>query len=64
MTLTWLDRGDGELADWDQLREETKAAHNNRTASYLLGTPLLADYLEEGLSQFGMSCEEFAMGHL
>jgi hypothetical protein len=33
-------------------------AHNNRTASYLLGTPLLANYLEDALSQFGESCED------
>jgi Protein of unknown function (DUF3775) len=29
------------------------------TADYLLGTPLLADFLEEGLAQFGLSCAEF-----
>ena len=33
-------------------------ADNKRTASYLLGMPLLPDHLEEGLSQLGMSCEE------
>ena len=26
------------------------------TSGYLLGKPLLADYLEEGLSDFGHSC--------
>jgi Protein of unknown function (DUF3775) len=31
---------------------------------YLLGTPLLADFLEEGLTQFGLSCEEFEFGRL
>jgi hypothetical protein len=64
VTLTWLGRGDGSLEDWDQLRAEALRAHNNRTASYLLGTPLLADYLEEGLSQLGLSCDEFEMGRL
>jgi hypothetical protein len=64
VTLTWLGRGDGSLEDWDQLRAEALGAHNNRTASYLLGTPLLADYLEEGLSQLGLSCDEFEMGRL
>jgi hypothetical protein len=38
--------------------------HNNRTASYLLGEPLLSDYLEEGLSQFGLSCAEFEIERL
>jgi hypothetical protein len=27
-------------------------------AEYIIGTPLIADYLEEGLSAFGYSCEE------
>lgn len=58
VTLTWLGRGDGALDDWNDLRAEAARNHNNRTASYLLGMPLLADYLEEAMSQFGISCEE------
>ncbi len=58
VTLAWLGRGDGTLADWNELRAESARAHNNRTASYLLGMPLLPDHLEEALSQFGISCEE------
>jgi hypothetical protein len=58
VTLAWLGRGDGTLDDWSELRAEAARAHNKRTASYLLGMPLLADYLEEALSQFGISCEE------
>ena len=64
VTLAWLGRGDGTLDDWDELRAEALRAHNNRTASYLLGMPLLPDHLEDALSQFGLSCEEFEMGHL
>ncbi len=64
VALAWLGRGDGSLADWEELRAEAARAHNKRTASYLLGMPLLADYLEEGLSEFGRSCEEFEMGRL
>ena len=58
VTLAWLGRGDGSLDDWNDLRAEAARAHNNRTASYLLGMPLLPDYLEEGMAQFGLSCEE------
>lgn len=58
VSLTWLGRGDGSLEDWNDLRAEATRVHNNRTASYLLGMPLLPDYLEEGMAQFGMSCEE------
>lgn len=58
VALTWLGRGDGE--DWAELRQAAAEARNGRTASYLLGTPLLGDYLEEGLSQFGKSCSDYS----
>ncbi|HXW40561.1 MAG TPA: DUF3775 domain-containing protein [Xanthobacteraceae bacterium] len=58
VTMAWLGRGDGTLDDWDDLRAEAARAHNKRTAPYLLGMPLLADYLDEALSQFGLSCEQ------
>ncbi|MFI5000821.1 MAG: DUF3775 domain-containing protein [Reyranellales bacterium] len=64
VALTWLGRGDGSLSDWKELRKEAARSHNNRTAAYLLTKPMLADHLEEALSDFGCSCEEFEMGHL
>ena len=57
VALTWLGRGDGTLEDWSELREEAARAHNRRTAAYLLGIPLLADYLGEAIAQFGIECE-------
>jgi Protein of unknown function (DUF3775) len=59
VALTWLGRGDGDLDGWSALRSEAAEAHNNRTGRYLLGTPLLADYLEEAVAQFGESCADF-----
>ncbi len=56
VALTWLGRGDGTIDEWDDLRQEAAWLHNNRTAAYPLGKPMLADHLEEGLSQFGCSC--------
>lgn len=64
VALAWLGREDFTLEDWVELRAEAERAHNERTAGYLLGMPLLADYLEDGLSQFGCSCKEFEMGRL
>lgn len=58
VALTWLGRGDGTIADWDSLRAEAARAHNNRTASYLLGEPLLGDFLAEGLAAFDISCAD------
>ena len=59
VALTWLGRGDGDLSDWRELRAQASQAHNQRTASYLIGTPMLADYLEEAMAQFGETFEEF-----
>jgi hypothetical protein len=65
VALMWLGRDDYTRGDWPGLREEAAGAHNRRrTATYLLGTPLLGDFLEEGLSMLGYSCAEFEMGHL
>jgi hypothetical protein len=58
VALAWLGRGDGSIEDWDNLRRQAADAHNQRTAAYLLGIPLLPDYLEDGLAAFGRSCEE------
>jgi hypothetical protein len=64
VALTWLGRDDYSASDWSTVREEAARAHNNRTSNYLLGTPLLGDFLEEGLSILGYSCAEFEMGRL
>ena len=59
VTLMWLGRGDGDLDNWHALRDQAAHAHNNRTAAYLIDTPMLGDYLEEAMSTFGMSSEDF-----
>jgi Protein of unknown function (DUF3775) len=64
VALTWLGRDDYSASDWPAVRAEAARAHNKRTADYLLGTPLLADFLEEGLSLLGRSCKEFEFNHL
>lgn len=63
VALVWLGRGDGTVAEWGDLREEADRLHNRRTAAYLLGKPMLADHLEEGLSEFGFSFDNSALGH-
>jgi hypothetical protein len=56
VALAWLGRGDYTAADWSSVRQEAATAHNSRTAKYLLGMPLLGDFLAEGLSLLGHSC--------
>ena len=64
VALTWLGRDDYSTADWPTVRAEAARARNERTASYLLGMPLVSDFLEEGLSMLGYSCEEFEIERL
>jgi len=59
VALMWLGRGDGDLDSFRDLRNEAADAHNNRTAAYVLGTPMFADYLDEAMSMFGLSSEDF-----
>jgi hypothetical protein len=56
VAIAWLGRGDGDVENWNELRAAAAEAHNARTADYLLGMPLIADYLEEGLALLGLSC--------
>jgi hypothetical protein len=62
--LAWLGRDDYSASDWPAVRAEAARARNQRTAEYLLGMPLVGDYLEEGLSMLGYSCAEFEIGRL
>lgn len=62
--LLRLGRGDGTMEEWEAMRAEEMREHAGNVAAYLLGEPMLGDYLEEGLSQFGMSCAEFEIGRL
>ena len=58
VALAWVGRGDFDLGEWAEARELARDRHNEHTAEYLLGMPLLADYLQAGLDAFGISCED------
>jgi hypothetical protein len=49
VALMWLGRGDFSVDDWDQALARAGEEWNERTGDYLVRTPLLADYLTEGL---------------
>jgi hypothetical protein len=62
----WVGRGDYDASEWDDAREEAIRARDEHghTADYLVGAPMLGDLLEEGLSQFGLSCGDVETAHL
>src|SRR2546430_10741999 len=55
VALMRLGRGDGTIEEWDDLRREAADERNRHTARYLLGQPLLGDYLADGLAAFGLT---------
>jgi len=64
LALTWLGRGDYAREEWREALKEAHRIHDEKETDYLIGTPLLADYLEEGLSQLGYSLEDFEIGRM
>ena len=64
IALTWLGRGDFSKDEWRKGKATAHLRHNGREAAYLAGTPLLADYLEEAVSQLGYSLDDFERDRL
>ncbi len=64
VALTWVGRGDYDMREWKDARAQAAAAHNDRTADYLLGLPLLSEFLADALSDAGRSCEDEEIGRL
>lgn len=58
VALAWVGRGTFEPEDLDEAVETAKYERTGATSAYLLGMPLLADYLEEGLEKLGYSVED------
>ncbi len=65
IAMCWIGRGDFDPAEFAAAKQ---AALDDRpgtsTSSYLLGLPLLADYLDEGLNALGHSCGEHAVEYM
>lgn len=57
IALMWLGRGEEDASGWDKLKRLARDRHNERDATYLAGTPLLADYLQEGAAALGYAME-------
>lgn len=60
VALAWLGRGSFEPGELDDAIETAKSERLNNTEDYLIGIPLLGDYLEEGLDKLGFSVEDTA----
>ena len=64
VALLWIGRGTYEAAELEDAKSTARSEAVNRTEDYLLGEPLLADYLEDGLDKLGISVEDAEEGIL
>jgi hypothetical protein len=64
VALMWIGRGTYEPAELEEAKETARTEAVNPTEDYLLGVPLLADYLEDGLDRLGISVEDAEEGIL
>lgn len=53
VALMWIGRGDYDGSEWVEALSEARQRGNKRLATYLLGMPMLGDWLEEGLEAIG-----------
>lgn len=60
----WLGRGDFSKEEWSDALAQAREQRNARNPEYLIGTPLLAEYLEDALSELGLSIEDFEINRL
>jgi len=53
VAIAWLGRGDYDASELSQAIADARPRVNRHLASYLLGLPMLADWLEDGLEAIG-----------
>ncbi|MEP9389475.1 DUF3775 domain-containing protein [Mesorhizobium sp. KR9-304] len=58
IALTWIGRGDYEPAEFADAVNEARQRNYRSTARYLLGMPMLGDWLDEGLEAIGVSAAQ------
>ena len=58
VALTWIGRGSFSPDELDDAIEAARSERTPRTEDYLMGIPLLPDYLEDALDKLGYSVED------
>ena len=51
VALFWIGRGDAEPAAWEQTKALARQQHEGLVSRYLLGRPMVGEYLTEGLEK-------------
>jgi hypothetical protein len=58
VAIAWIGRGTFEAEEFDEAVRTAREERINPPADYLLGLPLLADYLADGLYKLGYAVED------
>ena len=53
VALAWIGRGDYDAVEFKVAAENARNSATQKTSKYLLGMPMLGDWLEEGLAAIG-----------
>jgi hypothetical protein len=53
IALMWIGRGDYTADEWPEALAEARQRAERRVSAYLMGMPMLGDWLEEGLEALG-----------
>lgn len=64
LALVWVGSGDYDAEEWEEALATAREDADSRRPDALLGIPLLADYLEEGLDALDYSCADVERQHL
>jgi hypothetical protein len=62
LALMWLGRGDYDAGSWLEALQQARDTTLANVTEYLVGTPLLGDYLEDAAEALGLSLQDFEQG--
>lgn len=58
VAIMWTGRGDYDKDTWNEAKRQAHTIPPRDRSRYLIGTPMLADYLEQGLDELEMPVPE------
>ena len=58
VAIMWTGRGDYDKESWDEAKRQAETIPPRDRSRYLIGTPMLADYLEQGLDELDIPVPE------
>jgi hypothetical protein len=64
IAIVWIGRGDFDREGFGEARALAAERYRPDSSGYLLGIPMLGDYLEDGMATLGYGVDDETLGHL